>query len=349
MNDNNLGTQAKEPPLASFFKGDSRHLLTCLILTFVGLCLYAVGGFFFALPAAIFGTALFAVAVSADEKHIATRIFVLAVFGAALLFFGNLTQAFLLLCLFFPGGLALSSAVRKEYPLNDTVLRMFLAMALSLFLTGGCWLIEFGTDMKLSSLSDPLIAACKEFFGQVYDSLLASGTYAYLLPVRDSFIYSSFQLTVATIPVMISLFLLTVSVPSYWLIKKIYTLMNRTEPDKVRFFGAFIYTRISKTGAVIYMITSILTIFASSGADGLFFSTVESVLTFVFCYAGTALIGFLMKMKGLPSGVRYLVYCLLFILCLLPFGLRNLISLIGFVDAFWHLRRFIRPLGASSL
>ena len=55
-----------------------------------------------------------------------------------------------------------------------------------------------------------------------------------------------------------------------------------------------------------------------------------------------SLLSFYLKIYNVHTVLRAIIFIFVLFLCIIPIGFSDIISLIGFADAIWNLRRFCR-------
>jgi hypothetical protein len=275
-----------------------------------------------------------------DESRIYEKILPILFFVAMLIFSGSLTIATAALGVFFPGGIVVSRILAKQKRPTAGMASLFAVFAAYVAVILFVMLIEYGIDLDPESITEPITNEIKLALGDVYSLLQGSPFVAGL--TQANFVYTFYITILCSLPTMMGLLILATSALCYWTTKAIICKKERADLEKTQFFGSFDLIRISHMGGVIYTLSSLMATFSSTTNEAIIFGTVTSIMSVVLCYAGASLIAFIMKMKGATPIFRYFIYALIFILCFNS-TVRSLLSLIGLIDCFWHLRRFVPP------
>lgn len=254
----------------------------------------------------------------------------------------SITVTAILLGVFCPGGYILSWAIGSKKNLNSAVAAQVLVYLLYTVVVFVILLGEYG-NFDLDNIIEPFAATLKDTYGQVYD-IMAATPYASVISVtKNNFVYDMYMSSLEIIPSLVILSLLLTSTVSYWTAKSILRKQKSIDRKDIEFFGSFDTFHVSKVGGIMYVLLSLIALFVSTHEGIIIVSTLNTALTMIFCYEGLSFIAYVMKLHGASKLVRVIAYAVVFILCILPFGLSSILSILGLMDCLWHLRRFIRP------
>lgn len=315
-----------------------------LILTSLSLILGIFIGGIYLYPAAILASAFFAVAVIKGYQPF-VMLFTAAAFIGVLIFTNEVWFAFFIVFMFFPGGIGTATSVRQKKMFNSSVARTILIYIFSSILLLLFLVIETTDPISFKTFFDSLIYSFKDSIRLIYTTLEAQLATTFSLVEIEEFIVLIYTRSIYILPSVIGIIFMSMSAFIYWIVK--YCLISNTKtssPKQYLFMGKFMYVRISIYGAIIYILSSILSIFSYSGQDSMFFYNVTTILNYAFCYAGIGLIDYVLSVRyGLSTVLRFMAGLALVVACIIPFGFSSLISIVAIADSFYHLRRFIKP------
>ncbi len=265
-------------------------------------------------------------------------------FLLAWLLTGSASAALLFLVLFLPVGFALGLSFKNKKGLNDTVSFAVLNSAVLGTLALIVFIGEFsGGSFDVKEALDPVLSSFKSGLHTVFatDDPAATALMMSLGFSVESYIESLYYTVIFNIPMFYVSFILLLTVISYWTVKFIFK--HTAEP--IDFMGRFDGCRVSRLSAILYSIASLIYLFSTSSVFGLFIANYYNIMTCVLAYAGLSFIAYLLDLKNFSPMLKYGILIAAVALSFLPFGFRNLISLLGFFDACWNLRERIQNKG----
>lgn len=293
------------------------------------------------IPFSLIGSALFATVVTTNKGPIPI-LFTAVIFGSALFITGSVTVSFLILLTFLPIGVALGIAMMKKLNLNGTVALSISVSIIFVLIIIFFFVFEYSTKFSLEEAFAPIGASLKSVIAQSYDILVGGMNNTDIIAGRDTFIEGSYQQLILSIPYYITAVLLFIIILSYWLLKFLLKGLS----INVSHMGAFTTLTISRTGAVIYFICTLLSIFMSTGVESIVVYNFTSIMTLIFAYAGLSLIAYILNMKSISKIVRIIIYIAIIVICIIPFGFSGLVALVGIADSYYHIRK--RMAGGSE-
>jgi uncharacterized protein YybS (DUF2232 family) len=175
----------------------------------------------------------------------------------------------------------------------------------------------------------------KQFISETYDIIISGISNTDIVIAKDTFVDSTYTQLIYSLPYYITAVILVIIILSYWLLKFILKGLS----INVSHMGAFTTLTISRTGAIIYFICTLLSIFMSTGAENVVLYNFVSIMTVVFAYAGLSLIGYFLNMKSISKAIRIIIYIAIIAISLIPFGFSGIIALIGVADSYYHIRQ----------
>ena len=299
------------------------------------------------------GSAFFAMTKLLDPYGIGEKLVPVVFFIATLLLTKSLALAVLLLGVFFPGGIALANSVRKEKTFNEGVARLFLVLCIYLLIIFGVVLIEYGTDFDPKSIFRPLEDLLKSLLSEVYpfiqkEAALSLNPYLIELPyTEENFVYAFYRVITETLPAYMGLILLAASSIAYWTVKTvIYSRYKKQSvPEQLKFFGSFDTVRVSRAAGIIYILLSFMIMLATSSFELVVITTFKTLLAAALCYDTVSVAAFALKMYNVPKPVRIFISIILFGIAACSSVAVAVFSLVGLMDCFYNIRRFINPAG----
>ncbi len=267
-----------------------------------------------------------------------------AAFVIAWIVSGSASAAVLFLILFLPVSSAIGLGFKNKWGFNDVMSFAVLNSAILGVIALVVFIGEFsGGSFDVKSVMEPVFLNFKELLHSAFavDDPAVGAFYEAMGVSAEQYINVIYLSVVYNIPTFYICFILLISVLCYWLVKAFY---KRT-PEPVDFMGRFDGCRISRTGAILYSISTILYLFSSNTVFGIIVSNFSNVMTYVLAYAGISFIAYLLDFKNVSPFIKTGVIIASIAVCLLPMGLLNIISLLGFFDSCWNIRERLQNSG----
>lgn len=261
----------------------------------------------------------------------------LAAFVISWIISGSASAALLFLVLFLPVGAALGLGFKNKWGFNDVIAFAALNGAILGVIALIVFIGEFsGGSFDIKATMEPVLLNFKELLHSAFviDDPAVNAFYEAMGISSEQYINVIYFSVVYNIPTFYICFILLIAVICYWLVKAFY---KRT-PEPIDFMGRFDGCRISRTGAILYSVSTLLYLFTSNTVFGIIVSNFSNIMTYVLAYAGVSFIAYLLDFKNVSSFIKTGVIIASIAVCLLPMGLLNIIALLGFFDSCWNIR-----------
>ena len=162
-----------------------------------------------------------------------------------------------------------------------------------------------------------------------------------IITKRD-FIYDIYTALFRSFPASICRTLIICSFLSFAFFKHYCKKHSKGDHNPYIFMGSFSFYRASRICVLFYVVFSILFFFTDNELEIMFFTTVTDCLSLILCFEALSLMSFYMRIYNLNVVLRVVIFTIVIVLCLIPIGFEEIVSVIGFADAIWDLRRFCR-------
>ena len=292
----------------------------------------------FVFAATLLFTLATAVSVSKTQMMI-TQGIIAASFLVALITTGSFFFALFFLILFYPVGASVGVSFLQKKNLNSTGATALIAASAMALAAALVYVFEATyPNLSLTAAFEPLSETLKT---TVADYLTNGDQSLLYQPAVSNMVDTFYTLVLSYIPALIGVWLLLTTLFSYWLLRSVMRHLGRD----VSHMGYFTDFRVSRAGAVVYCISTLVVLFAGNTAFGYVMLNFSSIMMLVYTYAGISIIGFFLELKNIGKTKRAIVYLVLILICLIPFGLSTLISFAGLADSWLDIRERVRNSG----
>ena len=277
----------------------------------------------------------FAVVLADTAKSRAVSQGIVALFYIATVFvLKNPVPGLLLLATFFPVGLAVGTAFGMRKNLNS-------AGAMSVLFGSVFVLLTFVVYAVYSTMPDISFSAAAESIREAFvpqvESVLEAAVGAQAELNDGMYLYSISTIADAVfsyIPAAIAVWFLFSSAVSFAVLRT----AQKSASNDVSFMGDFSGFRVSKAGAIVYFIASVIALFTLGTPVGTAAMNFTGVMSVVLSYAGISLVSFFLEFKNISNVLRRIIIVLLFVIAVFPIGFSYLLSILGLVDAYINIR-----------
>lgn len=311
----------------------------------IGFVLLAVFLPALTVPCALISTTLFAFVTALSHPKV-TRITsqsIIAVFYIiTLIVTKDPIPGLMILLLFYPAGLAAGYCCMMKKRVNSIGAHALLYGSVFFLLVFIVYAI-FSTypDISFTTASEniknmfipEIEKAISAIFGGGQDTA-SEYDYIYSYEYLATLVYSY-------IPTVVGLWLLVSSYIASRGLKLIYKYFDQD----ASFMGGFSDFRVSRTGAYVYFLATIVSLFAMGSALSVTALNFSGVMSVVLSFAGISLISFLLELKNVSDPIRYIIIAVLLFVGLMPFGLSYLLSLVGLLDSYLDIRERLKNSG----
>ena len=325
-----LAAESKIPPVRAAVYTAAIWLL-CLAAYFTGGLLFPVCG--------VLASALYAVLLLRSGE-IVSKLLGTAVILLLWPVTQSFTVAFFFSFLFLPAGLGFAVSFRQRGGFATAMASSLVFSAVFMIPLACLAMAEFTSSFSLAELLNHFRDIFKNILFSVFQNLPEEllSTLFPLLGFQNvsEFTDMIYAQTAYSLPSHLCLFFLAIFSGAYWIFKALCVRSDTPQArDSYFFMGKFCLFRV-------YMFSCLPMFFSLENEDAMFFSNLSTIFSYVFAYAGIALVDYFLyrRIKAHPA-VRVTVGIFLAGLCVLPFGFCYIISFAGLADACWNLRRFI--------
>ena len=155
---------------------------------------------------------------------------------------------------------------------------------------------------------------------------------------RESFANTIFFQVVYSAPIVLGAIVMIVTALVYFVMK---FLLRRMKND-VSFMTSFDLVRVTKGTAVLYMISTVLSVFLSFATQSVAFYLVvyilSSLLGIVLSFCGLSVVWAFLKTRDISGIVRIILFIFIIFVCLVITFLPSLLAFLGVLDTFTDIR-----------
>ncbi len=309
-----------------------------LTLAVVGLTVAAIFLPSMAIPLLIVSTSLFAVVNAVaytKSSRICSQCVIVLFYIVCLAVTKDPVISLLPLLTFFPVGWAVGQSVHTKSNLNST--------GATALLTGSVFcVIVFFFYAFYSTYPDISLQTAAENIQNTVLTYIENFLYELVFPDSGQlseylYTYSFSELSsdiFSYAPTIIACWFLLSATVAFFVLKFTFDLFQQD----VSFMGGFGDFRVSKTGAVVYFIATLLTLISSDSVFLVAFVNFYSAMSVVMTYAGISLVGFFLEFKNIPVILRRVIMAVIIICSIIPIGISSILSLVGLLDSYLNIR-----------
>jgi hypothetical protein len=267
-------------------------------------------------------------------SRVVSQSVIAVVYIASVVILKDPVPGLLLLATFFPVGWAVGSSYLMKRNLNS-------AGAMSV-LFGAVFLLAVFAVYALFSAPDGgsfagVAESLREAFVSRVETALESAIAAQPEIPSNVALYSVPSIAAAIfsyIPAAIAIWYLACAAVSFAVLRK----AQRAIGNDISFMGEFSDFRVSKAGAIVYFIASLISLLTMGSVAGTAALNFTGVMSTVLSYAGIALIAYILDFKNISGVFRRIIIVALFVIGILPIGISYILSLVGLVDSYLNIR-----------
>lgn len=300
--------------------------------------------FYCFIPLAVIASLFSAVSVSLNKSPILPLAAVF-VFLIVLLYTKKASLSLLYMFLFLPVGVAVGVSYRRKNDLGQAVLIALLVSALMFLLMCVSYILEVSPIFSVRDALEPFRQMVSSVSDWIYSQISAyaatdtSNVFApYLSMTRESFANTIFFQVVYSAPIVLGAIVMIVTALVYFVMK---FLLRRMKND-VSFMTSFDLVRVTKGTAVLYMISTVLSVFLSFATQSVAFYLVvyilSSLLGIVLSFCGLSVVWAFLKTRDISGIVRIILFIFIIFVCLVITFLPSLLAFLGVLDTFTDIR-----------
>lgn len=313
----------------------------CMALVFFLPVLY--------LPALIIASMCFAVSLATNKSAIVPLISVF-VFIGMLFVTGSIAQALIYMMLFVPIGTVLGMMYRKKGALNDMILLSLLTVGIMALLITCAYIMEVSPSFSVQDALAPFKESIKQISNDIYNAISVYAnlqqnqtTFQALLAMgKEGFANSVFTSLTYQMPIILGIIAMAVTFIDYFWMKKVLSSLKMD----TSFMQDFGQVRISKTGAVLYVISLLfyfmLNVTSGTTAFSLIIYIFVTILGVALSFAGLSLVYHVLQRRtGLSRWVRILIILAILVIGIFISLFFSFLALLGTLDAYYDVRKHL--------
>jgi len=294
----------------------------------------------FILPFTIIASVSFAIVLVNEKQPYFLIGMTIFTFIAVLIFTSSVTTSFLAVFTFFPIGLSLGISYINKSNINKTVSLSFIFSIIGMLIIFIFFIFENSRGFSIEEAFTPIKSFLNTVFSAYFNVLSQNMDTSIIGNMTETdFAKQMTAVLLELSPALIAVYLgLFAIICSYWLLK----FMLKKIGNDAKNMSVFTTLTISKTGAVLYFISLTLSLlFADNMLISSILYNITFIFSYVFAYSSLSLIGFYMNYKNFSPYIKIFVFITVIGFCILPFGLINILSVLGVSDSIYNLRKRI--------
>ncbi|PWM46614.1 MAG: hypothetical protein DBX47_02205 [Clostridiales bacterium] len=266
-------------------------------------------------------------------------------FLIVLLYTKSASESLFYMCLFLPVGVAVGVGYRYKFDLGKTAMGSIISSSLMLLLMCVSYILEVSPIFSVREALEPFRKMVSSISDGIYSqlSVYASTSVSaiispYLSMTKETFANNMFISVVYSTPIVIGAAVLLMTVFVYFIMKRAFV---RTKND-ISFMSSFDTLRVTKTTAVLYMISVLLSSFLSFTSQStsvyLVIYIFSSTLSFVLAFCGLSVIWYFLKTRDFGKVARVALFIFVIFVCSVITILPSLLAFLGVLDTLTDVR-----------